>query len=139
MALTSAIVRIVKQERRWAAGAFLLAGGCRLTMPANGARRFFYSSKDGSDGNSSISNLVSDAAGNLDGTTSESGLGSARFFQLAPRPNGMWTESLPQSFQGSPDGAFPYACMVGDGAGSFYGATVHGGNDGAGAIYKFTP
>jgi uncharacterized repeat protein (TIGR03803 family) len=29
--------------------------------------------------------------------------------------------------------------MVGDGAGIFYGATVHGGDDGEGAIYKFTP
>jgi uncharacterized repeat protein (TIGR03803 family) len=29
--------------------------------------------------------------------------------------------------------------MVGDGVGTFYGATVHGGIDGDGAIYKFTP
>ena len=29
--------------------------------------------------------------------------------------------------------------MVGDGIGTFYGATVHGGIDGDGTIYKFTP
>jgi uncharacterized repeat protein (TIGR03803 family) len=29
--------------------------------------------------------------------------------------------------------------MVGDGAGNFYGATVHGGADGDGAIYRFIP
>jgi uncharacterized repeat protein (TIGR03803 family) len=29
--------------------------------------------------------------------------------------------------------------MAGDGAGNFYGATVHGGGDDEGAIYKFTP
>jgi uncharacterized repeat protein (TIGR03803 family) len=29
--------------------------------------------------------------------------------------------------------------MVTDGSGNFYGATVHGGADGEGAIYKFTP
>jgi uncharacterized repeat protein (TIGR03803 family) len=29
--------------------------------------------------------------------------------------------------------------MVGDSAGNFYGATVHGGSGNDGAIYKFTP
>jgi len=29
--------------------------------------------------------------------------------------------------------------MVGDGAGNYYGATVHGGADDEGAIYEFTP
>ena len=98
-----------------------------------------YSFKSGTDGNSSISNLASDAAGNLYGTTSEGGLGSGAIFQLTPNQNGTWTESIPHAFQGSPDGAFPYAGMVDDGAGTFYGATVHGGDDGEGAIYKFIP
>jgi len=101
--------------------------------------RVLYSFQAGSDGNSSISNLVSDTAGNLYGTTSEGGLGSGTIFKLTRGQGGTWTESIPHSFQGSPDGAFPYAGMVGDGAGSFYGATVHGGADGDGAIYKFTP
>ncbi|HEX4665975.1 MAG TPA: choice-of-anchor tandem repeat GloVer-containing protein [Chthoniobacterales bacterium] len=98
-----------------------------------------YSFQAGNDGNSSISNLVADAAGNLYGTTSEGGLGSGTIFQLTPGPNDTWSESIPHPFQGSPDGAFPYAGMVGDGAGNFYGATVHGGADGDGAIYRFIP
>ena len=98
-----------------------------------------YSFRAGRDGNSSISNLVFDSAGNLYGTTSEGGLGSGTIFKLTPGPSGTWTESLPHRFAGSPDGAFPYTGMVGDGAGSFYGATVHGGDDGEGAIYRFTP
>lgn len=98
-----------------------------------------YSFQNGNDGNSSISNLVFDTAGNLYGTTSEGGLGSGTVFKLTPGPNGTWTESIPHSFQGPPDGAFPYAGMVGDGVGNFFGATVHGGDDGDGAIYKFTP
>jgi uncharacterized repeat protein (TIGR03803 family) len=98
-----------------------------------------YSFQNGNDGNSSISNLVFDAAGNLYGTTSEGGLGSGTIFQLTPGPNGTWTESIPHSFQGTPDGAFPYAGMVGDGLGNFFGATVHGGDDGDGTIYRFTP
>ena len=98
-----------------------------------------YSFKTGKDGNSSISNLVSDAAGALYGTTSEGGLGSGTIFKLTPGQSGTWAESIAHSFQGSPDGAFPYVGMVGDGAGSFYGATVHGGDDDDGSIYKFTP
>ena len=90
----------------------------------------------GSDGNSSISNLVFDSSGNLYGTTSEGGLGSGTIFKLA---RGTLIESIPHSFQGPPDGAFPYAGMVSAGNGTFFGATVHGGDDGEGAIYKFTP
>ena len=74
------------------------------------------------------------------GQRSEGGLAKVgTIFKLTRGQGGTWTESLPHSFQGSPDGAFPYAGMVSDGAGSFYGATVHGGADGDGAIYKFTP
>ena len=101
--------------------------------------KVLYSFKGGSDGNSSISNLVFDAAGNLYGTTSEGGLGTGTIFELSPGQNGQWTESLPHLFQGPPDGAFPYTGMVGNRAGTFYGATVHGGDDDEGAIYQFTP
>lgn len=108
------------------------------TVAGEWTETVLYSFQSGTDGNSSISNLVSDAAGNLYGTTSEGGLGSGTIFELSPQPNDNWTESIPHSFQGSPDGAFPYAGMVGSGA-IFYGATVHGGVNGDGAIYKFTP
>jgi len=98
--------------------------------------RVLYSFGTGSDGNSSISNLVFDSSGNLYGTTSEGGSGSGTIFKLA---RGTLIESIPHSFQGPPDGAFPYAGMVSAGDGTFFGATVHGGDDGEGAIYKFTP
>ena len=105
----------------------------------NWSEQILYGFQAGEDGNSSISNLVFDTAGNLYGTTSEGGLGSGTIFELAPNGNGTWTESLPHLFAGPPDGAFPYAGMVGDGTGMFYGATVHGGTSGEGAIYLFTP
>jgi len=101
--------------------------------------RVLYSFTGGTDGNSSISNVVFDAAGNLYGTTSEGGLGSGTIFKLSPGQHGQWVETTPHLFQGPPDGAFAYNGMVSDGAGSFYGATVHGGDDDEGAIYKFTP
>ena len=65
--------------------------------------------------------------------------GSGTIFKLAPMPDGSWSESVVHSFAGSPDGAFPYAGMVEDGTGNFFGVTVHGGDDGEGAIYKFVP
>ena len=101
--------------------------------------RVLYSFRGGRDGQNSISNLVFDAAGNLYGTTSEGGLGSGVIFKLAPQPNGRFSESVVHTFQGPPDGAFAYNGMVPDGAGNFYGATVHGGDDDDGSVYQFTP
>jgi uncharacterized repeat protein (TIGR03803 family) len=98
-----------------------------------------YSFRGVLDGNSSISNLVFDTAGNLYGTTSEGGLGgSGTIFQLSHR-SVSWTETVVHSFAGPPDGAFPYSGMVNGLAGEFYGATVHGGANDDGSIYKFTP
>ena len=103
--------------------------------------RELYSFKDnGSDGASSISNLVQDASGNLYGTTSAGGTSNlGTIFKLTSGAHHSWTESVVHSFGGPPDGAFAYNGMVGDGSGVFYGATTHGGEDDEGAIYKFTP
>ena len=101
--------------------------------------RVIYSFQEGSDGNSPISNLVRDAAGNLFGTTSEGGLGSGAIFKLTPNGGGQWTESVVHPFAGPPDGGFSYNGMVVDRFGNFYGATVHGGTDDDGCVYKFTP
>jgi uncharacterized repeat protein (TIGR03803 family) len=101
--------------------------------------RVIYSFQPGNDGNSPISNLVRDAAGNLYGTTSEGGLGSGTIFKLSPIGGGQWTESVVHTFAGPPDGGFSYNGMVVDRFGNFYGATVHGGIDDDGCVYKFTP
>jgi uncharacterized repeat protein (TIGR03803 family) len=98
-----------------------------------------YSFQNGSDGNSPISNLVFDTVGNLYGTTSEGGLGSGTIFKLSPIGVGQWTETIVHPFQGPPDGGFAYNGMVVDRFGNFYGATVHGGKNNDGCVYKFTP
>jgi uncharacterized repeat protein (TIGR03803 family) len=67
------------------------------------------------------------------------GGGSGTIFVLTPGDHGTWTESVAHAFTGPPDGAFPYDGLVADGAGNFYGATVHGGTDDEGSIYEFTP
>ena len=101
--------------------------------------RVIYSFQTGSDGNSPISNLVHDAAGNLYGTTSEGGLGSGTIFKVSPTGGGQWTETVVHAFQGPPDGGFSYNGMVVDPSGNFYGATVHGGANDHGCVYQFTP
>jgi len=113
----------------------------QLTPRANGEWRekVLYSFQGGTDGNSPISNLVFDTARNLYGTTSEGGLGTGTIFKLSPVGGGHWMETVVHMFQGPPDGAFSYNGMVVDPFGNFYGATVHGGVDDDGSIYKFTP
>ena len=100
-----------------------------------------YSFKGGTDGSSPISNVVVDASGNLYGTTSEGGAGCScgTVFKLTAGRNGKWTETVSYRFQGQPDGGFVYNGMVADSAGILYGATVHGGVDNEGAIFKFVP
>jgi uncharacterized repeat protein (TIGR03803 family) len=106
------------------------------------SERVLYSFSGGQDGSNSISSLVFDGAGNLYGTTSEGGApgcGCGTIFKLAPEPDGTWTESVAYRFTGPPDAAFAYNGMVANGAGHFYGTTVHGGADNEGAVYSFTP
>ena len=124
------------------AGANGLGAVYKLTH-INGAwtESVLYSFKGGTDGSGSISNLVMDAAGNLYGTTSEGGSGCSCgvIFKLARGSAGKWTESVVYRFTGAPNAGFAYNGMVPDSAGSFYGATVHGGPSDDGTIYKFTP
>ena len=109
---------------------------------SNGAwtEKVLYSFKGGTDGSSPISTLVSDALGNLYGTSSEGGTSCACgvIFELS-HSSGTWTESVPYRFPGAPGAGFSYNGMVSDSAGSFYGATTHGGPSNDGTIYKFTP
>jgi len=122
-------------------GANNLGSVYKLSRSSNGTwtEKVLYSFKGGTDGSGSIARVVFDAAGNLYGTTSEGGAGYGTIFKLTPGASRSWTESVVHRFQGSPDGAFAYNPMVVDSAGNFYGATVHGGTNNDGAIYKFTP
>jgi uncharacterized repeat protein (TIGR03803 family) len=110
---------------------------------ANGSwtETVLYSFKGGTDGSSPISTLISDAAGNLYGTTSDGGTGCACgvIFKLARGADGTWTESVPYRFPGMPGAGFSYNGMISDSAGRFYGATTHGGPTNDGTIYQFTP
>jgi len=83
----------------------------------------------GEDGEFPMANVISDASGNLYGTTFSGGtydLGTV--FKIAA--NG--TESVLHSFAGGDDGFLPYGGLVADASGDLYGTTSGGGGGGNG-------
>jgi uncharacterized repeat protein (TIGR03803 family) len=101
----------------------------------------------GGQGPSGPGNLISDAAGNLYGTTGLGGSSSCYgggcgvVFKLAPNPDGTWTEHVLHRFTGGGDGIGPNAGMIFDAAGNLYGTTVYGGPTGSnnGVVFKLAP
>jgi uncharacterized repeat protein (TIGR03803 family) len=84
--------------------------------------------------------LISDAAGNLYGTTyfgGANGLGSV--FKLT-QSNGKFKESVLYSFKTGTDGNSPTSTLVFDAHGNLYGTTSAGGDaNGDGIVFKLTP
>jgi uncharacterized repeat protein (TIGR03803 family) len=103
---------------------------------------------NGKDGANPFAGVISDAAGNLYGTTwlggnsqnpCDSNCGVV--FKLSPGANGAWTETVLHEFNGK-DGAEPYAGLIFDAAGNLYGATSVGGTSsccGFGTVFKLSP
>jgi len=86
------------------------------------------------DGEDPQAGLLRDAAGNLYGTTQYGGTngGYGTVFKLSAK--GKLT--LLHSFGTIPDGQNPYARLIRDEAGNFYGTTFHGGTYGYGTVFK---
>ena len=96
-----------------------------------------YSFGTGTDGSTPVAGVSFDASGNLYGTTSAGGAyGFGTVFQL--KRGTPWTENTLHNFQNFDDGAVPYAGLIADGSGNFYGAATEGGNNGGGTIFKLT-
>jgi uncharacterized repeat protein (TIGR03803 family) len=64
--------------------------------------------------------------------------GEGTVFQLSPSASG-WTENILHNFQDADDGAIPYAGLIADKDGDFFGAATEGGAAGGGTIFKLTP
>lgn len=116
--------------------------------PALGAEKVLHSFQGGSDGLNPWGALTKDKAGDLLGTTAGGGGGTGcnngtqgcgTIYRIGPRD----TETVLHSFAGGCDGALPYAGLVADKSGNFYGTTAAGGvcndNEGYGTVYKLAP
>jgi uncharacterized repeat protein (TIGR03803 family) len=89
--------------------------------------------------------VIFDSRGNLFGTTAYGGnqacvfTGCGVVFELNP-PNGggPWTNTVLYAFSG-PDGQNPFASLLPDGHGNYYGTTEAGGAFGNGVVFELSP
>jgi uncharacterized repeat protein (TIGR03803 family) len=99
---------------------------------------------NGTDGYYPRASLISDAAGNLYGTTIYgSTYGWGTVFELTPTTGGGWTEQVLHSFGNGTDGGEPRASLIFDAAGNLYGTTYGGGIychsiGGCGTVFELT-
>ena len=135
-----------------------------LTPPSGGGvpwnEAVLYSFDGHADGGYPYAGVIFDSKGNLYGTTSNGGdstdpnckgtHGCGVVFELGPPAGGgvPWAETLPYTFTGSSDGAYPEAGVIFDSKGNLYGTTVQGGNTsgtncsgtgGCGVVFELIP
>jgi uncharacterized repeat protein (TIGR03803 family) len=93
-----------------------------------------------SDGAGPYGSMAFDKSGNLIGTTSGGGAGSAgTVYKLSPKSGGGWTENVIYSFSTTGgDGQYPAAGVTIGKNGALYGTTAFGGANSAGAVYQLT-
>jgi uncharacterized repeat protein (TIGR03803 family) len=116
--------------------------GCGVVyrLDPTGHETVLYSFMGRADGGNPQAGVIRDSAGNLYGTTMWGGIetgacpsyGCGVVFKLDTAGH----ETVLYSFQGGPDGSFPQAGVIGDGAGNLYGTTFAGGGTGKGTVYK---
>ena len=121
-------------------------GGCGTVFelsPREGGgwtETVLHSFGNGTDGIFPQAGLVSDAVGNLYGTTESGGIHSVgAVFELIPRQGGGYTETVLHSFGNGNDGFFPEAGLVRDANGNLYGTTYEGGIHVLGTVFELSP
>jgi uncharacterized repeat protein (TIGR03803 family) len=85
-----------------------------------------------------------DHAGNIYGTTLDGGSGSGcgdhgcgTVYKISPSGSG-WSETIVYPFTSGTDGYDPYAALMLDNAGNFYGTTETGGSPGGGTVFELS-
>jgi uncharacterized repeat protein (TIGR03803 family) len=127
---------------------FAVAAALSMPLPAHAGDTFsvILSFPGGTAGGPSYSTLISDASGNLYGTTVWGGIinstncgnGCGVVYELTPTGSG-YTETVLYSFAGGDDGYSPDAGVVFDSTGNLYGTTSAGGTHGAGTVFELSP
>ncbi|MGA8763481.1 MAG: choice-of-anchor tandem repeat GloVer-containing protein [Candidatus Sulfotelmatobacter sp.] len=127
-------------------GSFNLGVVYRLVASSGGpwVEHVLHNFKGAPDGGAPSSALVSDAGGNLYGTTPIGGTKSCAcgtLYRLTPSTTGLWTPTLLHSFSGGNDGRDPNpnGPLVLDGSGNLYGVTNQGGSAFRGTVFELTP
>ena len=108
--------------------------------PSNGGwtETVLYSFQSSPDGNTPYGGIVFDQAGNIWGTTGFGGTyNNGTIYELVPS-SGSWTENVVYNFYGATDGANPYAGLIVDAAGNFFGATF-GYNGTTPKVFELSP
>jgi len=106
--------------------------------PKTGKETVLYTFTGGSDGSTPYGGVIPNKAGKLFGTTEYGGTSypcCGTIFELDPKTG---SETVLHAFAG-PDGAYPFASLIQDSAGNFYGTTDSGGSQDWGAVFKLTP
>ena len=92
----------------------------------------------GDDGANPLGGLITDANGDLFGTTSNGGHdGDGTVFEIANTATGYATTATPlATFDGTGNGANPADTLIADAAGDLFGTTQNGGADGDGTVFE---
>ncbi len=111
----------------------------KLIANGNGSytESVLYSFGSGTDGANPYAGLITDASGNLYGTTNGGGTnGNGTVFKLTATGNSDYTENVLYSFGAGTDGANPLSTLITDTSGNLYGTTSGGGVNGNGTVFK---
>lgn len=111
--------------------------GTVFKLTPSGVETVLYSFKSSGDGTFPVSSLISDAAGNLYGTTNFGGTyGKGTVFKVTPSG----VETVLHSFGSGNDGSTTVLGLIADASGNLYGVTNDGGGIGChGTVFKVTP
>ncbi|HEX4158449.1 MAG TPA: choice-of-anchor tandem repeat GloVer-containing protein [Rhizomicrobium sp.] len=116
-----------------------LGCGTLYELQPEGGKLALYTFQAGEDGAFPGGAVITDAAGNLYGTTSRGGEsdcsgGCGTVFKWTPGGS----ETVLHAFQANGDGDGPISGLIADAAGNLYGTTPSGGAAGWGTVFKVT-